>query len=157
MLYYSLIDQVTYRMLNIFKIAGTGVLQIFIMSSFFSGFSSHDLAQVLACSASIVCGFGLRMVMIASSDLEITKKMVVINAMATIFVAYFAWRMWEQSLYKTWPFHLLGLQVYLIVSSFMSVVIIRSLDKFSVQAIRIGAKKILGTFISDDRVEGGQE
>lgn len=127
-------------------------IELLIMASFFAGFDNADLAQILACTVSIICGFGLRMVMIAANDLPLTKKVITIHGFATVFIAWLAWSIWEQGTKNVWLFTIIGLQPYLIFCSFMSVYLIQTLNGLLEKISKFSAKQILTKyFLSEDK------
>jgi len=127
-------------------------VELLIMASFFMGFDNADLAQMLACTVSIVCGFGLRMVMMAANDIPLTKKIITVHGFATIFIAWLAWNIWEQGTKNVWLFTVMGLQPYLIFCSFMSVYLIQTLNGFLEKVSSFSAKQFLTKyFLSDDK------
>jgi len=127
-------------------------IELLIMASFFAGFDNADLAQVLACTVSIICGFGLRMVMMAANDIPLTKKVITIHGFATIFIAWLAWNVWEQGTKNVWLFTMIGLQPYLIFCSFMSVYLIQTLNGLLEKISKFSAKQILTKyFLSEDK------
>jgi len=127
-------------------------IELLIMASFFVGFDNADLAQILACTVSIVCGFGLRMVMMAANDLPLTKKVITVHGFATVFIAWLAWNVWEQGTKNVWLFTVIGLQPYLIFCSFMSVYLIQTLNGLLEKISKFSAKQILTKyFLSEDK------
>lgn len=127
-------------------------IELLIMASFFAGFDNADLAQVLACTVSIVCGFGLRMVMMAASDIPITKKVITVHGFATVFIAWLAWNVWQQGTKNLWLFTVIGLQPYLIFCSFMSVYLIQTLNGLLEKISKFSAKQFLTKyFLSEDK------
>lgn len=127
-------------------------IELLIMASFFAGFDNADLAQILACTVSIVCGFGLRMVMMAASDIPITKKVITVHGFATVFIAWLAWNVWQQGTKNLWLFTVIGLQPYLIFCSFMSVYLIQTLNGLLEKISKFSAKQILTKyFLSEDK------
>lgn len=127
-------------------------IELLIMASFFVGFDNADLAQMLACTVSIICGFGLRMVMMAANDLPLTKKVITIHGFATVFIAWLAWNVWEQGTKNVWLFTMIGLQPYLIFCSFMSVYLIQTLNGLLEKISKFSAKQVLTKyFLSEDK------
>jgi len=127
-------------------------IELLIMASFFVGFDNADLAQILACTVSIICGFGLRMVMMAANDLPLTKKVITVHGFATVFIAWLAWNVWEQGTKNVWLFTVIGLQPYLIFCSFMSVYLIQTLNGLLEKISKFSAKQILTKyFLSEDK------
>lgn len=127
-------------------------IELLIMASFFVGFDNADLAQMLACTVSIICGFGLRMVMMAASDIPLTKKVITIHGFATVFIAWLAWNIWEQGTKNVWLFTMIGLQPYLIFCSFMSVYLIQTLNGLLEKISKFSAKQVLTKyFLSEDK------
>jgi len=127
-------------------------IELLIMASFFVGFDNADLAQMLACTVSIICGFGLRMVMMAANDLPLTKKVITIHGFATVFIAWLAWNVWEQGTKNVWLFTIIGLQPYLIFCSFMSVYLIQTLNGLLEKISKFSAKQVLTKyFLSEDK------
>ena len=127
-------------------------IELLIMASFFAGFDNADLAQVLACTVSIICGFGLRMVMMAANDIPLTKKVITVHGFATVFIAWLAWNVWEQGTKNVWLFTIIGLQPYLIFCSFMSVYLIQTLNGLLEKISKFSAKQVLTKyFLSEDK------
>jgi len=134
-------------------------IELLIMASFFVGFDNADLAQMLACTVSIVCGFGLRMVMMAASDIAVTKKLITIHGFATVFISWLAWNIWQEGTKNVVFFTTIGLQPYLIFCSFMSVSLIKTLNGLLENISNISAKIsaasfkafLLKYFLSEDK------
>jgi len=141
---------VTHAIKTVIMWAGTVIREGVILTGFFIGFGTHDVAQILACAVSITCGFGLRMVMIAAGGGILGRGIVTLHAFATIFMAWTAYKFWEAGLSTIRPFSSVGLQVYLIICSFMAVYLIQSLEKIS----KISFNSMVKKYYTDDKNEG---
>jgi len=128
---------------------GTVIREGVILTGFFIGFGAHDVAQILACAVSITCGFGLRMVMIAASGRALGRGIVSLHAFATVFMSWAAYQFWVSGLSVIRPFSSVGLQVYLIICSFMAVYLIQSLEKVS----KISFNSMVKKYYTDDKNE----
>jgi len=128
---------------------GTVIREGVILTGFFIGFGTHDVAQILACAVSITCGFGLRMVMIAASGRALGRGIVSLHAFATVFMSWAAYQFWVSGLSVIRPFSSVGLQVYLIICSFMAVYLIQSLEKVS----KISFNSMVKKYYTDDKNE----
>jgi|GEM_PF-5885643 len=141
---------VTHAIKTVIMWAGTVIREGVILTGFFIGFGTHDIAQILACAVSITCGFGLRMVMIAAGGSALGRGIVTLHAFATVFMSWTAYQFWINGLHAIRPFSSVGLQVYLIICSFMAVYLIQSLEKIS----KISFNSMVKKYYTDDKNEG---
>jgi len=135
------------------NINGTKLMavELFTINAFFIGFPHHDLAYVLACSASVICGFGGRIVILLNDkDNKITKNVIALHAAATIIISYVAYQAWLQIFHNVALFMFFGIQLYLILCSFLSVFIIQQLDKMGRMSIKTALRGIFNKYLASD-------
>lgn len=131
------------------------LIELITLNVFFFAYPGQDLAYILACALSIICGFGMRIVLLVSSGkVSVTKKIVILQFFATLFISYVAYTAWEQLFKDVAFFKLFGLQLYLIFCSYLSLVILQQIDKVGKislnEVFRYYAKK----YVNDGDKEG---
>lgn len=126
------------------------LIEFVTLNAFFLAFPGHDLAYILACILSIICGFGMRIVLLVSNkETLITKSVVIIHFFATVFISWVAYTAWLQLFKDVTVFKMFGLQLYLIFCSFLSVSILQQIDKVGSISIKEIIRHYMHKYVSD--------